>query len=273
MILIFDTYGGLTNQFFDIFYSINFCLKYNIHFTFRYCSLRNDDLISWTESPFEELYDLSFLDKYELYINYYNIKDKLTNDNCYNLNDKILSWTKINNNNNNNNILEQLLELNKEYVVLKQFGGVNHHYYTFQDGNIIDYLYPSRDIMKKYVEIKNKIIGNEPYNFIHYRYEKDFTDAYKINDIKNLDNLIDNIRFKNNNLKIYIACSGDINNLIDLNKYNNLIYKNDDVELNFEQKAFIDYMFGLNSVECYGNKKSSFSGVINIKKQTNNYYA
>ena len=44
------------------------------------------------------------------------------------------------------------------------------------------------------------------------------------------------------------------------------------LDLNFEQRAFIDYMFGLNSVECYGNNKSSFSIMINVIKKTNNYY-
>lgn len=128
--------------------------------------------------------------------------------------------------------------------------------------------------MKKYLKIKNNIIGDEQYNFIHYRYEKDFTNHFNIN-VESLDILIDNIKFKNNKLKIFIATS-NIKNLIDLNncKYKNLIYKNDDMllDLNFEQRAFIDYMFGLNSVECFGHSKSSFSVTINNIKQTKNYY-
>jgi hypothetical protein len=66
--------------------------------------------------------------------------------------------------------------------------------------------------MKKYIEIKNNIIGDEPYNFIHYRYEKDFTDYFKLN-VESLDILIDKIKFKNNNLKTFIATS-NIKNLI-----------------------------------------------------------
>jgi hypothetical protein len=127
--------------------------------------------------------------------------------------------------------------------------------------------------MEKYIKIQNKLI-TEPYNFIHYRYETDFTTHFKVT-IKSLDHLLSSINFKNNNLKIYIATS-NIKNLINLNdcKYKNLIYKNDDelMELNFEERAFIDYMFGLNSVECYGHKKSSFSCMINNIKKTNNYY-
>ena len=45
------------------------------------------------------------------------------------------------------------------------------------------------------------------------------------------------------------------------------------MDLNFEQRAFIDYMFGINSVECHGHSKSSFSVMINNIKNTNNYYA
>lgn len=56
------------------------------------------------------------------------------------------------------------------------------------------------------------------YNFIHYRYEKDFTDYFNVK-IKNLDSLIENIKFKNNNLKIFIATS-NIKNLLDLTNCN-----------------------------------------------------
>ena len=269
--LIFDTYSGLCNQFYDIINGINFCLIYNISFTFRHCSFRNDNLTSWNEQPFEKLFDVNFIKKYKLYVDYYIIKDKLTTDNCYNLNEKYLSYRKFN---SNDDILYQIIALNKEYVVLKQFWSL----YKFK--NIIDktihiHITPSNDIMNKYIEIKNILIKDEPYNFIHYRYEHDFTNHFKVN-VNQLDNLIRDIQFKNNNLKIYIATS-NIKNLLDLNdpKYNNLIYKNDDLlmNFNFEQRAFIDYMFGLNSIECYGHKKSSFSVAINVIKNTSNYYA
>jgi hypothetical protein len=271
MIIIFDTNGGLCNQFYDIINGINFCLSNNIRFTFRYCAFRNDNLFNWFQTPFEKLFDIKFLNNYELYINYNDIKDKITNDNCFNFNNRLLSHTVF----KDENILDQLIKLNKDYVVLYQFWSL----YNFK--NIIDntihshIIHPSNDIMKKYIEIKNNIIGDEPYNFIHYRYEIDFTKYFNV-DVESLDILIDNIKFKNNDLKIFIATS-NIKNLIDLHncKYKNLIYKNDDMllDLNFEERAFIDYMFGLNSVECYGNRKSSFSVMINIIKQTNNYYA
>ena len=45
------------------------------------------------------------------------------------------------------------------------------------------------------------------------------------------------------------------------------------MDFNFEQRAFIDYMIGLHSVECYGHKNSSFSHMINNLKGTDNFYA
>ena len=268
VVLIFDTNGGLCNQFYDIINGINFCLKYNIFFTFRYCSFRNDNLTSWIEQPFEKLFDLNLFNDYKLYINYNNIRGDLTDDNCYNLNDKRPARMIF----NENNILDQFINLNKKYIVLKQFNAL-YKFKNFIDKTVHTRIFPSNHLMEKYIKIQNKLI-TEPYNFIHYRYETDFTTHFKVT-IKSLDHLLSSINFKNNNLKIYIATS-NIKNLINLNdcKYKNLIYKNDDelMELNFEERAFIDYMFGLNSVECYGHKKSSFSCMINNIKKTNNYY-
>ena len=207
--------------------------------------------------------------KYNLYINYNNINDKITKDNSYNFNDKLLAHIVF----KDEDILDQLIKLNKDYVFLKQFCSL-YKFRNVIDNTIFNHILPSNDIMKKYIEIKNNIIGDEPYNFIHYRYEKDFTDYFKVN-IESLDILCNNIKFENNNLKIFIATS-NIKNLIDLNncKYKNLIYKNDDMllDLNYEQRAFIDYMFGLNSVECFGHNNSSFPVMINNIKKTNNYY-
>ena len=42
--------------------------------------------------------------------------------------------------------------------------------------------------------------------------------------------------------------------------------------LNFEEKAFIDFMIGKNAQEVYGHNKSSFSLLLNFIKNTNNYY-
>ena len=269
MLLIFDPCGGLCNQFYDIVNGINFCLKYNIQFTFRHCNFRNDNLISWSNAPFEKLFDVNFLNKYKLYINYHTIKNNITTENCYNINGYEVSGQFL----RDDNILDDLIKLKKKYVVLKQFWSV-YKFRDFIDNTIQSYIIPSQYLFNKYIEIKNEIIGDEPYNFIHYRYETDFTSYFNVT-VESLDSLIEKIKFKDNNLKIFIATSG-IKKLVDLNnpKYRNLIYKDDDklMDLNYEQRAFIDYMFGLNSVECYGNNKSSFSIMINVIKKTNNYY-
>lgn len=269
MILIFDTSDGLVNQFYDFFNGINFCLKHNINFTFRYCSFRKDDLTHFDPKPIDLLFDLKFLNKYKLYIDYNKIKEKVSNENCYNYSNRYISSQIL----KSEKILEQLVNFKKDYVILPKFWCI----YGFR--NIIDYdifkfINPCNMLVKKYQEIKDKLIGNTKYNFIHYRYEKDFINYFKLS-VDSLESLIKKITFKDNSLKIFIATS-NIKNLIDLKdpKFKNLIYKNDDElsDLNFEQRAFIDYMFGLNSVECYGHSKSSFSSMINKIKNTNNYY-
>lgn len=239
-----------------------------MYFTFRYCSFRNDNLTSWTKQPFEDLFDLTFLNKYNLYIQYHTIKDSINDTNCFNLNGEQRACVVF----ADDNILAQLIDLNKDYVVLSQFWSL-YKFRDFIDHSIISCILPSKHIMEKFTGIKNTI--HEPYNFIHYRYEKDFTTFFKTT-VESLDSLIETITFKNNDLKIYVATS-NIKSLLDVNnhKYEKLLYKNDDTlaDLNFEQRAFIDYMFGLHSVECYGHRKSSFSCMLNSIKNTNNYYA
>ena len=269
MILIFDTTGGLCNQFYDIMNGINFCIKNNIQFTFRYCSFRNDNLIHFFEQPFEKLFDVTFLNQYNLYINYYTIKDDLTNENCFNLNDNKCANIVF----NENDILNQFIHLNKKYIVLKQFWSL-YKFRDFIDNKIRYHILPSKNILEKYTEIKNLIINEQPYNFIHYRYEIDFVNYFNCK-TENLDSLLKRLKFKNNDFKIYIATS-NIKNLLNLkdDKHKNILYKNDDelLNFNFEEKAFIDYMFGLNSVESYGHSKSSFSVMINNIKNSNNFY-
>ena len=48
--------------------------------------------------------------------------------------------------------------------------------------------------------------------------------------------------------------------------------KSDWESLDGEEKAFIDYMFGYDSVEVFGHNKSSFSVILNNLKNTNNFY-
>lgn len=274
MILIFDTNGGLCNQFYDITNGINFCLENNILFSFRYCAFRNDNLFGWYQQPFEKLFDTSFLNQYNLYIPFHQLKEKITNENCFNLNDNLLSHEIF----KDDNYLNQIINLNKEYVVLKQFWCLNKfRNFSFNDNSIYKQIIPSKPILEKYFEIK-KNLGMDfdlfSFNFLHYRYEIDFTNHFKCN-IESLESLLGKIKFNNNNLKIYVATS-NIKNLINVydNKFNNIIFKNEDLlsDFNFEEKAFIDYMFGINSTESIGHSKSSFSIMINSINNFVNYY-
>jgi hypothetical protein len=137
----------------------------------------------------------------------------------------------------------------------------------------------SKRLMDVYNIIKTKMgINNQQYNFIHYRYESDFVNHFKITHMKDLKStiLIVKSKFKNPNLKIYIATT-NIRNLIDVNDSeicDIIMTKNEDElkDLNFEEKAFIDYMFGLNSSEVFGHSKSSFSHMLNNIKNTSNFY-
>lgn len=269
MIVIFDTFSGLCNQFYDIQCGINFCVINNIKFSFRYCSFRNDNLTSWYDAKFSSLFDMSFLTRYStLYVNYDDLN--LNSENTYNYQGDraIFLFT--------DNFLNEIKNINKEFIVLKQFWSV----YKFQKiiDNIVPYLLPSKKLLDVYDKIKNHILNSESqYNFIHYRYEIDFTSHFNLN-VKDLKSLILDLKykFKNPNLKIYIATS-NIHKLIDLNdnELSNLIITKNDNKLkkyNFEEKAFIDYMFGLHSNEVFGHSKSSFSVALNSFKNTSNYY-
>ena len=120
----------------------------------------------------------------------------------------------------------------------------------------------------------NLKLDDDKFNFLHYRYERDFVIGHQLNDIQTLGSIINKVTFKNDNYEIYIASSNIKNLLNTVNTNKKIIFKNEDAleSLNFEERAFIDFMIGKKSVEIYGHPRSSFSGVLNILKNTNNYY-
>ena len=131
--------------------------------------------------------------------------------------------------------------------------------------------------MNKYDEIKKELsLENNNYNFIHYRYEHDFVNHFKLTNMKNLIDIIEENPFQKKELKIYIATT-NLDKMIQTNgnflKYQ-IVFKKENnlVEWNFEEKGFIDYMIGLNSLQVIGHKNSSFSVMLNNLKATNNYY-
>jgi hypothetical protein len=270
MIIIFDTHAGLCNQFYDINLGINFCLINNIPFSFRYCSFRNKDLVSWYNVDFKSLFDTSFLKKFEgLYIDIDTLY--LTKDNTYNFDGILCDYLFTHND------LEKIKLIPKDYVILKNFFAI----YDFSKliYNVNSQILPSQRLTDLYNTVKNSLLQDkEEYNFIHYRYEKDFTDFFNIHNTENLIDLIVRInsKFKNPYLKIYIATS-NIRSIINLESSglsHIIITKNEDKlqNYNFEELAFVDYMFGLNSNEVFGHNKSSFSGMLNHLKGTHNYY-
>lgn len=269
IILIFDTWGGLCNQFYDIQAGINFCISYNIKFTFRYASFRNTDLTSWYSIKFNEFFNSSFLNNYDLYIDYNNIDSNETNTTNF-IGEK--RCIEVIGENCEEKIIEKINNFNTKYVVLKQFWAI----YNFSNikQNIYNKLLPSKKIFDTYLIIKNNLnLNNEPYNFLHYRHEHDFINHFQIANLPKLNELLVNNNFKNKNMKIYVATTS-INNLINTVEYPFIIYKNESklVNFNFEEKAFIDYMFGLHSEEVYGHSNSSFSHMLNDNKGTHNYY-
>ena len=282
MILIFDLCGGLCNQIFDINCSIDFAVKYNFNFSFRHCSFRLEDLKTFDNNKnFDDLFDENVYHKYNNFIPFKNISLLINNDNTINyISKSVHIWT-----DNDEHLINMLKmipnDTDKKYIIIKQMFAI----YDFKNikNDIYSIIQPNSKIMNIYLHIKKQILP-EKYNLIHYRYESDFTGFFNISNIQSLDYLIDKIDFKNKNLKIYVACS-NLKSLSkteyllkDFNEYTNIIIKDDYLEkhdlnnLNFEEKAFIDFMIGKNAEEVYGHKKSSFSLLLNFMKNTHNFY-
>uniref|UniRef100_A0A6C0H1I6 Uncharacterized protein n=1 Tax=viral metagenome TaxID=1070528 RepID=A0A6C0H1I6_9ZZZZ len=266
MILIFSSVGGLCNQFYDIINAINFCVYHNYQFSFKYCEFRNKNLTTWVYEDFNKLFDLSdLINTYKnLFIDINLIK--MTEENTYNFSNKNLNKLF-----DNTDVISVLNKIDKEYIMIPWFHVINR-FRNIEIHGLNKKILPSIRLINLYNNIKNKLLdNNEKYNFIHYRYEHDFTRCFdiKIEPFKDLYLRIKN-NFKNTTLKIYIATS-NFKSIIDLNDidvndpdFNQIITKNEDelVDYNFEELAFIDFMFGKNSEEVYGHHKSSFSHML-----------
>jgi len=269
MILIFDTYGGLCNQMYDIQSAINFCLIYNINFSFRNASLRfNHDLTKWHDVPFNDLFNDSFIET-SLYIPFENIELNMNNAYMYNTNLRSIEWI-----DKERALLPQLYRIGKEYIILKQFWAICPPL-----NEIINYyetVKPCKKLRHIFKEIKQTL--PDQYNYIHYRYEDDFIQHFQITNHPRLCDLIHSIGFSNNDLKIYVA-TYDISNIKKeylsqpITKFTNVVYKKKELgHLNFEELAFIDFMIGKNAMEVHGHKNSSFSVLLNAAHNSSNYY-
>jgi hypothetical protein len=276
--IIFDTYGGLCNQMYDIHSAVNFCATYNIPFSFRYASFRsNNNLCTWFDVLFDDIFNDQFLSNIDLYKPYNTLNCNL--DNTYNYDNKAraIEWI-----NAENPIIPQLECVNKSYIVLKQFWAIDC---IIKERCVIKEIYPIYPNIEpcfKLLSIFKRIadaILPEKYNYIHYRYEDDFNNHFKITNPLKICDIIEHVQFKNNTLPVYIAASNITNlphNLLHypIDQIENIIYKPADFtyNLNFEEAAFIDYMIGKHANEVYGHNNSSFSALLNSLHVTNNYY-
>ena len=269
MILIFDTYGGLCNQMYDIHYSINFCIVHHISFSFRYASFRDkENLTLWHNVLFSELFDDSFIET-SLYNRFQTLQ--LTEENCHHLHNDIraIEWL-----NKDRALLPQLDRINKANIIVKQFWSVCPQFHC--EINFYEIIKPCSKLQQLFKTIKQNL--PKKYNYIHYRYEDDFIQHFHIENHPKLSDLMKTILFTQNYLKMYIACY-KITTLprkyIDkpIWKYKSALYKKDTYShLNFEEQAFIDFLIGKHAEEVYGHSKSSFSWLLNASKNSNNYY-
>lgn len=278
MILIFDTTMGLCNQILDIQCAINFCNVNNYYFTFRNCSFRNkNDVKLFYNQPFNRLFDDKLFKSYYNYINYEKIKQKINHKNTFNFEGKrcieVFS--------NEDDIINFLKIEKKEFIILPQFFSVCD--FSRQPKKYYIKIKPNPNLLSIFFNLKKNLLP-ERYNYIHFRYENDFTTYFNLNYTISIDSLLNRLKFKNNDLKIYIACS-NIKSISrtplltnDVYSYKNIIFKDDQFEkykmdyLNFEERAFVDFLIGVYSQEIYGHSKSSFSSLLNLFKNTNNYY-
>jgi len=269
MILIFDTYGGLCNQMYDIHFAINYCTIYNIQFSFRFASLRyKDDLTKWYNIPFSSLFNDTFITS-ELYIPISKIELNSKNTHNYDMDIRCIEWL-----DKERSLLPQFYRINKKYIILKQFWAICPQLNEII--NCYETVKPCKKLRFVFKEIKKTL--PEQYNYIHYRYEEDFIHHFQITDHPKLCDLIKNIVFNNNDLKIYIAAyqvkqikKEFLTQPIDT--FENVLYKKTELsDLNFEELAFIDFMIGKNSAQIYGHKNSSFSVLLNAAHKSNNYY-
>ena len=268
-ILIFDTFGGLCNQIMDIKAMVSFALHYGLRFSFRNCAFRNANLVSWTPVPFSKLFDEDGFIGIPGYQNFVDIT--LPKTGVWNA--EGASVTKLL---GGGFELPEIIK-SHEYVVLK-------HYWPIFDPSISRVpisVIPSAEVLNCYNMIKESF--PELYNFLHYRYEVDFTKHFgrhhPLSKFPFLKDILKENRFKRPELPIYLGTSravelGEPHLETHISLMPNLFYTDELLlrDLNYEAAAYVDYLVGLNSVEVLGHSLSSFSQALNREKGTRNFY-
>ncbi len=266
-VLILDTASGLCNQMMDIETFANFCMANGYRFSFRHCCFRNKDLTTFYHVDFQSLFDVSSFKNLPKYSYYAELDFKEANT--------LDVWPR---------------EIKTSFDVidfLKSVEGKYSHIFILQFWPLFDYknlkihddikIEPSKKIKEFFLGLKGRL--PKKYNFLHYRYEHDFLEHFKITDKEmtstHFPALIQKNIFKHN-LPIYLSCSNPLNvlkSIPDEDRKN--IFYNDETSLsnfNFEESAYIDYLVGVDSEEVAGHSNSSFSQHLSRIKGTSNYY-
>lgn len=297
-IYIFNLIGGLSDIIKDLQTICDFTQKYDLLFSIATCVNRpvNDPTLFKSHDA-NNLFDLTeMFQNVKNYVFYDTIKNNVMKINTHDLNIKYkkLLWT---NDANKKLILNSLLETLKfshEYVLVTSsiwwWYNVNVNYKGFRIDNTFTlkygtdniYIKPSQKIVNRFKMFKERI-GDLQYNFLHYRYEKDWLkhmNKHRLIYVRpTVDNLLENLPYKQK-LPIYVATS-DIYELYNkklmnkkLTEYTNIIYKTKEESegLDYDECGFLDMLISINSAEVYGFKISGFSMNINNFKQTSNYY-
>jgi len=274
MLLIFDCYSGLCNQFYDIQCAVNFCLHFHIPFTFRYACFRTMNVEKFITCDFEQLFDETYFHEFDLYIPWKWLQ--LDKEDIYNEDGKLLCKDIFEQDNPSSlAIYETLKKLENRAIVLKQFW--NCYKFEHQYELVYPRLKPCAKLQSIYETIKKELgLENGKYNFLHYRHEVDFLNHFKITKLENINDLLNQTLFRENDLKIYVATTNLRKLITEEEHYNKIVFKEEDHELienlNFEERAFVDYLFGLHSIEVCGHSNSSFSHMLNNSKLSCNYY-
>ena len=266
-ILILDTASGLCNQMKDIETFASFCIANKYRFSFRYCCFRNSNLTTFYYVDFQSLFDVSSFKKLPKY-SYYSELD-------FKGGKTLNAWP-------------PSIKTSLEAIdFLKSVEGKYSHIFIPQFWPLFDYenskihsdikIEPSKKIKEFFLGLKSRL--PERYNFLHYRYEHDFLEHFKIDDREiintNFPALIQKNIFKKN-LPIYLSCSSPLNVLKNIPaKDRKNIFYNDETSLhdfNFEESAYIDYLVGEASDEVVGHSRSSFSQRLSQSKNTSSYY-
>lgn len=266
-VLILDTASGLCNQMMDIETFASFCVANGYRFSFRHCCFRNKDLTTFHHVEFQSLFDVSSFKNLPKYSYYSELDFKGS---------KVLD------------ALPPEIKTSLEVIdFLKSVEGKYSHIFMRQFWPLFDYknskihgdirIEPSKKIKEFFLSLKSRL--PKRYNFLHYRYEHDFLEHFKITDKEmtgtHFQDLIQKNIFKHD-LPIYLSCSSPLHVLKNIPaQYSKNIFYNDETShpnFNFEESAYVDFLVGEASEEVVGHSRSSFSQRLMRSKSTGTYY-